>query len=341
MFTYEHAGKISLSKWYIYKSKELWILLYSLLSVILSRHDVIVIHNTEINKKYFVEDFMDKYGYNIYNKVGSIKVICANPDLSIIKIIIIPIAFMLTFMPVRILVRLVCYLIKSKRQIKECLIYCDAHLSGYIMLLAMKELNIHTATLQHGLYRGDDKGSIMALKNFVADIIYMWDDITKNEYLKYGYEECRLIKIGQYGFFESDINASWEKKDDRCYMLFCPSYSEKDVDLFVDLANNVTNIKSKKFSIHPILRDRYDYLDIVDIKKIKSKPIVAVCGDSGVIMECLGRSIPIITISKRNMSSVNVQKNIINTINGDNLLNLINKAQKAIKEDRLKYGFKI
>jgi len=212
------------------------------------------------------------------------------------------------------------------------ILFCDAHLSGFILVLALKSLDCATATLQHGLYRRDDKGSTMAFKNFVADRILLWDCITAKEFSACGYAG-RSEVVGQYKVKSQDQRFTM-KQD---LVFFCPPYDERLLEYFLVLAKRLGQKFDVLMSVHPLLRHRV-HLKVQSIVGVKQLPSVSICGDSGVIIDCLAMGVPVISVGERSLCACHLEPNMLPALSVNDFNRLRKCAADNLMDDSKRFG---
>jgi hypothetical protein len=176
----------------------------------------------------------------------------------------------------------------------------------------------------------------MALSNFVADKIFLWDEITRAEFIKIGVDPSRIEITGAYGF--GSLKLKNNTIVDQYLIYLCPSYHVSNVDHFIKLGKGIPSSFKIKYSLHPLTQSKYKNLKPQALVRSESRPIIAICGDGGVIMDSLASGIPVITVGTRPLASVHLQHD--ESISGKNdWFELISKAIFNYHEDRKRFGF--
>lgn len=242
-------------------------------------------------------------------------------------------AMLLVVLPTNWIVYIVRWLVPSR--ISSLVLYCDAHLAGFAITLAMRRRGAATYTLHHGLYRTSDRGSVMGVRNMVSDQILLWDEVTCQEFEKAGFESDRLRIVGQYGFSDTTPDTACDDQ----LILICPPYDSAVVARFKALEQLLPGNVEARWSLHPMLRAAYSDYPLGSLATSAPRPKLAVCGDSGVLMEALGRHIPIITVSERPLSAAHLTYDEVDSASEAVLTGLIDLATESLPLDRAKFGF--
>lgn len=222
-----------------------------------------------------------------------------------------------------------------KRPVGGIGIFCDSHLSGYLFAHAARRRGIATWSLQHGLYRADDPGSEMALLNQCTDEIFIWDEPTAAMLAQMGRGQS-VRRAGQYKY-PVDYLSEGKQRDMRLIGI-CPPYDEDLLPYFLDIADTLSHRFEIVFSLHPSLRHLVGRHRVVPIPQWERSPAAVICGDSGVILDCLVRNIPIVAISDRPL--VRTRLSFIELDNSaPNWSVLFSSAAIALKEDLTTFGF--
>ena len=337
IFLFEHAGTTGLFTWMKYKAKESFLLSRIVGSLLRATAPHLAVHNSVFAKKHITDGFLTERAGEYFGK----DIVLVDPTRQSGSSIFfeISLTFVLFLIPI-LWMRLVivAMLRKKSGSVSSVLVFCDAHLSGFVLCLALKELGVATATLQHGLYRSDDKGSVMALHNFVADKIFLWDEKTRKEFIKFGVDPHRIEITGSYGF---GILASRRHTPVQENLIFlCPSYDHRSLEDFLKIHESIPSTFVVKYSLHPILRAIFPHLKAEPLNKAAPRPVVAVCGDGAVIMDSLACGIPVVTIGERKMASVHFRLDQFNPSAND-WMELIKRAKLSIEEDRGQFGFSL
>lgn len=334
-FLFEHAGGTGVFAWLKYKAKESFLLARMVVALLGAQALDLAIHNSVSSKRHITTGFLSERADGYFDQ--NIELVNIIPQSALTHFIATVLAIILFISPIFVMCRLVSLIFRTTRpRARSVLVFCDAHLSGFVMCLALKEQSIPTATLQHGLYRSDDSGSTMALSNFVADRIFLWDEITWAEFIGSGVDPSRIEIAGSYGFGQLG-DRRLLPVDERLAFL-CPSYHYHSVDDFIQLQQSLPSIFVVKYSLHPTLRQKFQHLSMQPMGAADPRPIVAICGDSAVIMHSLACDIPVITVGKRKMASVHLWLDQTHPSEKD-WIYLIKRARQSLDEDRRRFGF--
>lgn len=332
-FSFEHVHSHKKGRWVRYKFKECWTLVLCLIAL-RGRTGAVVIHNWWSNETLrFTREFSEKNNAEIEPPLLQASILEPHSASRIRRLLAAIFASLLCALPINwlaVLTRLA-----MPKGVKTIIVYCDGHLSGFLLALAASANSCFTGTLQHGLYRYDDVGSRMIVKNFVSDRMYVWDEPTQKVFLDAGYESKRLMRVGEYGF-EKGRAAIFEEGN---LAIICPPYQLEALPTFKNIESILARRIQTLWSLHPLVRRSFPTSKIFDWDKITILPTFAICGDSGVIMEALARNIPVIAINDRNLCSVNLSFQEANYVDCDQLNILIYRAIDSINADRAKFGF--
>lgn len=332
-FTFLHAGSHKPLAWPKYKLKECWTLVLCLLQLRGTSGPVIV-HNWWAGRPLaFTREFRDMRAMTVDPQLAAAPVIEAQGTGIGLKILALLVATLLFALPLHMIGALARWAMPLG--MSSMVVYADGHLSGFILVLAARSHGKHTITLQHGLYRSDDRGSAMMMRNFVADQICLWDDATLKSYLDLGVVPERLLKVGVYGF--TQMRADGPVDPDR--FLLCPSYDTTQIRPFHQLQTFLPEGAEALWSLHPMLRSKYSDLEQAALATVIPRPALAVCGDSGVIMDALARRIPVVTISDRPLTKASMTLTDFEEMDAANLLRLSVQAAAALEIDRQVFGF--
>lgn len=331
-FVFSHAGSHRVLAWPRYKLKECWTLVLCLLQLRTCEGTVIV-HNWRGGNAFrFTSDFRKRRAARVDPDLARAPIIDAHAIGGPIRLLALCLAAFTALLPTRgilFLVRAV-----MPRRIDTLVVFCDGHLSGFALVLAGQCHGASTLSLQHGLYRNDDAGSIMGIRNFVADRICLWDARTYRTFLDAGVCANRLLQVGEYGF--AALSSACERQTD--LMLLCPPYDVRQIATFVQLADVLPKHLRVVWSLHPMLRKTFR-LSQVAVATTSPRPALAICGDSGALMDALARHIPIVTISDRKLATSHMTLKEASTADGGRLAMLCEQASRSLREDRRLFGF--
>lgn len=268
-------------------------------------------------------------------KLAKAPILLAHDQSVLLRALALTVALALTFLPVAAIVVLARGFLP--RHLGPLVVYCDAHLSGFVLVLAARDRGEMSYTLHHGLYRGDDRGSIMGLRNFVSDRICLWDDFTLEAFARTGSSPERLLKVGEYGF--GKLSSKGACKDG--LVLMAPPYDAAQLALFRQLETVLPDGTQTLWSLHPILRSDHPELPQATIAMTDPKPSVAICGDSGAIMDALSREVPILTVAERPLGRAHLSHLAASTIGPGQLAVLLTIARDGLNDDRMRFGFDV
>ncbi len=321
--------------WMKYKLRESLLLSRIVIAILGSPADHLAIHNSAVSKKHITDGFLSELAGKYYSQ--DISLVYPAPQTGLVQLSALFLAFIVFIVPVIWMRRVIVVVLKRSRpSLRSVLVFCDAHLSGFVLCLALKDLDVATATLQHGLYRSDDKGSVMALSNFVADRIFLWDEITRAEFIDFGVESSRIEITGSYGF--GFLKHRRCIPVDKHLIYLCPSYHNRSVEYFIRLHNHIPSTFVVQYSLHPILQTKFQLLNSRPLNVATPRPMVAICGDSAVIMDSLALGIPVITVGERKLASVHLSLDQPQPSEED-WAEFIREARNNLDEDRRRFGF--
>lgn len=334
-FLYVHAGTPGLLDRIRYKLKECWLLVLVLIPLALRGRGTTVVHNSVRTNTRFTDDFIARRA----------EALDLTPDFRIDAFqggilrhgLGAMLAAMLALVPRPMLLRLVRWVLRRRAgDLKTVVLFFDAHLSGFLLALSLRDLGVRVLTLQHGLYLRDDRGSMMGIRNFVSDGVLLWNEVSAEEYRRAEHADERLILSGQYGFSHLGGTEALPPSD---RVALCPPYSPKDVPLFQTIAGHLPPRVSAVFSLHPLLRSAFAALDPQPISEMAPPPRAAICGDSGAIMDCLARRIPVVTVAERTLASAHLTPHEAQSASPDDWQRLIETARSNLEADRVAFGF--
>lgn len=334
-FFFGHAGKVSALAWIRYKAKECWFLTRSVCHVLEEDNGALILHNSVQSKSRITEDFAANKAAELglaTARFATIAAPCRRPA-SLQALF----AALLLLLPIRIITILIKAILAQQQVLpSRVVVFCDAHLAGFVLVQALKDLGVTTETLQHGLYRADDIGSRMAFMNLVADRILLWDDFTKKAFLDFGVPVARLKVCGQYGF--SDLLGRRETAQAQDTVAICPPYDSAKVPFFLDIAKLVHPAGEIRYSLHPILEKIYPDLQAEPLSNMTPRPAIAVCGDGGVIMDSLACGIPVISVGPRPLAGTHVFPDT--PVSGpEDWAALVESARACFQKDLQSFGF--
>jgi hypothetical protein len=332
-FKFIHAGSNKPLAWPKYKLKECWALVLCFLQL-RGQEGAVVVHNWYSNDTLkFTHEFHGRRAAKVAPKLEEATIIEAHAIAKTLRFLAIGLATLLALFPVATIIAITRMLLPPK--IKTLVIFCDGHLSGFALVLAARAQGAETLTLHHGLYRSDDKGSIMGILNFVADRICLWDGSTRQAFLDAGVAQDRLLQVGEYGFGKLSSEAAQKAN----LALLCPPYNLRLLGIFKHLSSVLSEDIQTVWSLHPMLRADHKDLSQVTVATVAPRPSVVICGDSGALMDALARNIPVITIADRPLAVAHLTLNEAKTVDRTTLDGLWGLAQRSLKEDRLMFGF--
>lgn len=334
-FIFEHAGSHKALAWPKYKLKECWTLVLCILAL-RGQSGAVIVHNWrgEAARK-FTREFRDRRAAKADPHFGDAPIIESHAPGALVLLLTLVPAVILMLLPVRSIVRAAEALVPKK--IGPLVVYCDGHLSGFALVLAARARGKLTMTLHHGLYRSDDRGSLMGIRNFVSDRICLWDQLTMQAFLDAGFDKARLLHTGEYGF--GGLDRAEPSKPDR--IILCPPYNLNQFSVFKKFERLLPDKTEILWSLHPILRADHGNLPQAVMVTVTPKPAFAICGDSGVLMEALARNIPVITIADRPLTSAHLPFFDVENVDAAALSKLMDRARKGLASDRARFGFDI
>lgn len=299
-FVFEHAGSTGLLAWLRYKAKESWILARAVFLLRETDTPSIVLHNSVASKYKISQDFVLRHA-SFLNYDGA-RLITTMGARGLSMIVVAFIALGLFILPLKAMMVVVqMFLARPSAKFERVAIFFDGHLSGFILSLALNRLGVSTATLQHGLYRCDDAGSRMALANFASDKVFLWDDNTRNEFIRFGVAPERLHVCGQYGFSHLFARRKFGQND--ALVALCPPYNKDKIGFFIDLAATLAPSLEVRYSLHSIMRSAVPHSRCEPLAQMVPRPRVSVCGDSAVILDSLASGIPVISVGPRALAA--------------------------------------
>lgn len=332
-FRFEHAGSHKPLAWPKYKLKECWTLVLCLMAL-RGQGGAVIVHNwLGASARRFTEDFHARRAAKVDPDLCAAPVVAPQDAGRFMQMLAVPLALLLMLLPLRAIVAVTRALLRP--DIGPLVVYCDAHLSGWALVLAARRRGARTITLHHGLYRSDDIGSRMGVNNFVADHICLWDRATRQVFVAAGVAPERLLQTGEYGFAQGTPQPGAQTGR----ILLCPPYDAQLIAVFRDLGAQLPAASETFWSLHPMLRAAHGDLNQVELRKLSPAPSVAICGDSGVLMDALACGIPILTIADRPLAAVNLTLAQAAEIDTRRLCDCIAAARASFAADRMRFGF--
>lgn len=292
-----------------------------------------VLHNWSTSSRRFTDDFAARLAGDVRPSLGGPGIVMPAELTSTIKLLAVVPATVLFLLPLRLIMAITRAMTPS--QVDSIVLYCDAHLAGFAISLAMKTKGTETLTLQHGLYRSDDRGSRMDIRNFVSDRILLWDRATCDQFRAAGCESSRLQIVGQYGFADPTPCGPIDHQ----LVLLCPPYQSENIAHFGHIDDRLPKSFTTKWSLHPMRRQSYPEHEQAVLATVSPKPKLAICGDSGVLMEALARSIPVITVSERVLAKAHLTYDQVSSLGPADIELLFQRAINNLKADQEAFGF--
>jgi len=322
-FIYSEAVESRRMRYFRYIAKELYIL-----GCFISTHQSwinAVLHNS-FHKKQISKTFLRK---KIHSNIEDIVYINHSPAAIIVFIRLLLLYFLHEKAFNSYIIEMV-----SKRVGGELVIFCDGHLSGFILSNACIGLNKRSYTLCHALYRGDDNGSKMMINNCTSTI-YISDEYTAKEFQKLG----KGSFVSRCSNYMTDVNAR-DLAAPRKTILICPPYCLQSTEAWVSVVRKMEKTTGYQFifSLHPRNKKMFPDEKVVSLVDLDFRPDFAICGDSSVIIDCLSFNIPIVTVGLRPLSKVHIEQNHLSFLYGNELRNLSRRAEESLAHDRLSYS---
>lgn len=334
-FVFLHHESAKLLAWPKYKAKECWTLVLCIMKLRKVTQGAVIVHNWWGGSSLrFTRGFASERAASIDPRLARAPIIEPHSGPLLQRLIALFFAVLLAMLPVTLILKVTGWLFPSR--IDTLGVYADGHLAGYALICAARAKGSKTLSLHHGLYRNDDVGAMMMISNFVADHICLWNDLTRQSFLQAGISPERLIVVGEYGFGHVPLETEVVRPD---LVLLCPPYDERHIETFRKICAELPSSWRKLWSLHPLLRAAHPDLEQVTVATISPRPRVAICGDSGVLMEALARNIPIITVSERVLASAHIPLEDTPSVDGARLTALVDKAEQSLDADRAFFGF--
>ena len=330
VFTYVPAGRAGWIGWLRFKLKECWILVRLMFAIWPAQGRPAALHNS-LSGVHFTEAFLEHRAAAAETALS--ETVLVKPVTGLASVLALFPALILTLLPVGALSGVIAATLRRRQAV---VIYCDAQLSGFVLALACGRRGTPTATLHHGLYQHDHPVSMVGIANFVSDRAYLWNEVTRRAFRAGGIVDARLCVTGQYGW-QDMVRAPADIDPQRVHI--CPPFEEADLPLYLGIATALEPAWRTGFSLHPLLRSRHARLRPEAIADLIPAPAVAICGDSGAIMDCLARGIPIVTIGSRDLAATHLRPEAAATMNADDWADMIDRAKRNLDEDRKRFGF--
>lgn len=112
---------------------------------------------------------------------------------------------------------------------KNLLIFQDCDFASNTIVQLMKNKDIYTVELQHGqwLYRNEPYDDYLNIANFTADCILAWNEFTKTQFLKAGYDEKNICVAGSTKYVKEPETEALQKTKKQIFgvVLDTPVYS--------------------------------------------------------------------------------------------------------------------
>jgi hypothetical protein len=169
------------------------------------------------------------------------------------------------------------YQSKIMRQ-KALITLFDANMYENILAQIFSSSKIFTATLQHGHFISSDTSNNIfnvAFEGFVSDYFLAWGDYTKNEAIKSGIRESKIIAVGCPKFIKYNYSGSQKLKNNKNNFGVILDGSNKSYYSNVQLlkiANNIAREKKIQYVIRPHPSDditKYErYLDLDLLERV-------------------------------------------------------------------------
>ncbi|WP_417270760.1 hypothetical protein [Celeribacter sp.] len=336
-FIFAHAGRTGSLAWLRYKAKESWYLARALCLIGQADAPVVVLHNSVTSNLRISREFLSLRAEGLGLHGAQLLVVPGTFRRSDIRTVLT--ALLLLVLPLSAMQRLTRKRLAAwATGIETLVIFFDGHLSGYVLARASKDLGLETATLQHGLYRHDDVGSRMALANFSSDTVYLWETITRDEFIRFGVAPGRLHVCGQYGF--SHLTARQNDPQSTDMVALCPPYDRDRVGDFADFATKLVPGREIQFSLHPILTKAFPDLRSERLAAMSPRPDVSICGDSAVILDSLSCGIPVISVGPRALARTHIFFTDPKPTESE-WEDIMLKAKAAYNDDLQTFGFKL
>jgi hypothetical protein len=332
-FFYNVEGRSAALSWARYKLKECWTLTLCL-AKLRGRRGPCIAHNWWMGRQIrFSREFLARRAAQMDPQLAAAGLVEPHDTPTVPRLLALGPALLLALLPVHWIIAFVAAL--SRKDGAPLVIYCDGHLSGFALALAARRNGSATATLHHGLYRLDDPGSLMGIRNFVSDRICLWDQRTEQAFLAAGIAPERLARVGEYGFGALSADGPAEAG----LVILAPPYDARQLPLFRQLENALPGNGRAVWSLHPALRADHPELAVTSVAAATPRPALAICGDSGALMDALARGIPVVSVSDRPLATAHLALGQAAAIDTAALLRLMDRAKASLARDRAVFGF--
>ena len=329
-FTYVPAGRGGWPGWMRFKLKECWIVIRLLLARWPARAQAIALHNSS-KGVHFTTAFLDRKAACVEPRLERASLVC--PVSGVVSVLALAGALLLALLPIRG----ICWFVAMALRPRDmAVIYCDAQLSGFAFAIAYQRKGTPTATLHHGLYRHDDPVSMVGIANFVSDRAYLWNEVTREAFLAGGVEDARLSVVGQYGW---EQDGTGEAPPDPGRVHLCPPFDEAQLPLYQRISAVLQPDWRTGFSLHPLLRGRHAGMQPQAVGDLDPAPVAAICGDSGAIMDCLSRGVPVVTIGRRVLAKTHLTRETATAMSAHDWVEAFRRAAQCLASDRARFGF--
>ncbi|SFE72232.1 hypothetical protein [Roseivivax sediminis] len=336
-FHFRHAGSHKPLAWPKYKTKECWALVMCLMQMRGKGAGALIVHNWWGGGALsFTREFQSRRSGQIDTALPGAPIIEAHAMGIVAKVLALMLAALLTLLPITGIIAVTRRVLP--RRTGPLVLYADGHLSGFALSLAAQaQPEGATYSLQHGLYRSDDIGSFMMIRNFVSGQICLWEGFTRQNYIEVGTDPARLRVVGQYGF--GHLAPAEDRRAGR--VLLCPPYDETQIEIFRQLETHMPEGTETLWSLHPMLRSAHSDLAQAALNTVSPPPALAICGDSGVLMDALSRGIPVITVADRPLATAHLSEAEAQAADAVTLDRLSRLAHDSLAADRQRFGFDI
>lgn len=330
-FTFALPERFLFVSWFRYKLKECWTLVLCLW-LMRGKTGPVLVHNwNDPRSLEFSKEFLAQRAVAADTRLLDAELLEPHAGSFTGKVWALFPAMLLLVLPVQAIISLVRLILPGGEA--PLVVYCDGHLSGFILVKAAADRT--TATLQHGLYRVEGSDSIMGLQNFAADKIYLWDRATEQEFLDAGIAQDRLLRTGQYGFGTLSDQTTQSTE----LAVLCPPFDTSYIEAFQALASQLPETMKAAWSLHPRLRAQFENLEQRVLATADPRPAVAICGDSGVIMDSLVRGIPVVSVANRSLTTAHIPLSRAAKVKREELVQLFKSARAGLTRDRENFGF--
>lgn len=144
---------------------------------------------------------------------------------------------------------------KIKFEEKLYISFCDSYMEENLFAQYLSNKKIITATLQHGQYRYIKKGyettDVEAYLSFVSDYLFSWGQVTKNEFIKAGIQDTKILNVGALKEFSNRKILKPKKKCKTfCLILNGQAHSSSNIKM-IKLANEIAEVYEMYYYIRP------------------------------------------------------------------------------------------